>query len=176
MNTSVRAWDCYFRLEDDLVYAALFNLIYYRNDYYTAAKIMDLRELNDIPSTPQLDQIMDVIQTTRKIKAATVYGNYEEAHKHLRYGLEHYGACREIRICQLVLDVLEATDEKQYAACEQMAKELLEVYQEDDQCMKALGDIAFARGDQEEAEKYYDWVMEHSINGMLHMDIKRKRG
>lgn len=176
MNTSVRAWDCYFPLEDDLVYAALFTLIYYRNDYYTAAKILNLRELNDIPMTPQLDEIMDVIQTTRKIKAATVYGKYEEARQYLQHGMEHYGSCREIRICQLALDVLEAKDETGYAACEKRAQELLKEYPEDDQCMKALGDIAFARGNQEEAKKYYDWVMKHSINGMLHMDIKKKTG
>lgn len=176
MHSSVRAWDCYFKLEDDLVYAALFNLIYYRNDYYTAAKILNLRELNDIPSTPELDQIMDVIRTTRKIKAATIYGNYEEAEKYLRYGLEHYSACREIQISKLVLEVLQAENEAQYAACEREAQELLKRYPEDDQCMKVMGDIAYARGNQTEAGKYYDWVMKNSINGMLHLDIRKKTG
>ena len=42
--------------------------------------------------------------------------------------------------------------------------------------MKALGDIAFARGNRSEAQKYYDWVMENSINAMLHMDINTKIG
>lgn len=176
MDTSVRAWEVYFEIGDDFLYAALFNLIYNRNEYYTVAKILKLRELNGEPLTSELEEIWDIIRTTRRAKAAIIYKKYDEAREHIKYGLKRYPHCREMQICDLQIDVLEAQDEAQYQLCENKAQTLLGQYAEDDQCIKALGDIAYARGDIPQAKKHYDWVMEKSINGMLHLDIKKKMG
>ena len=59
---------------------------------------------------------------------------------------------------------------------ETLANSLLEQYPNDDLCIKALGDIAFARKDMPKAKEYYDYIMENSNNGMLHLDIKKKAG
>ncbi|MCR5667047.1 MAG: LicD family protein [Eubacterium sp.] len=174
MNSSVRSWDAYFDFPDELIEAALYNLIYYRNDYYTVAKILDLRKTAGKSMTKIMEQLWDCVLTTRKIKAQIIYGNLEEAKKWVDYGLQHYADCREIKICELNLDVQLAKTPEDIAKANQYADELLALYEGDDQCLKAKGDLAFAAGDKEKAKEYYDDLMENSINGMIHMDIRRK--
>ena len=176
LDPRLRYWDVCFRLDDDLTYAALFNLRYGRNDFYSIAKIMHLREINHRKMTDEIRSIWDVVLLYRKIRAQIIYKNYDKAAGYLKEGLALAPECREMQIQSLVLDVAAAKDEKEYLACGEKAQKLLERYPEDDRCMKALGDVAFYMGDRERAAQYYDWVNRNSRNGMLHLDIKKKMG
>ena len=163
-------------MDDDLVYAALFNLLFGRNDFYSIAKIIHLREANNLPMTKDIQFIWDVVLLYRRIRAQIIYKNFEEAARLVKEGVRIAPACREMQVQSLVVDTAMAKEELDYLNCEKKAKELLKRYPEDDRCMKALGDIALGLGEREKAMTYYDWVNENSRNGMLHLDIKKKLG
>ena len=175
-DPGLRYWDVCFKMDDDLVYAALFNLLFYRNDFYSIAKIMHLREVNHLPMTKDIRFIWDVVLLYRKIRAQIIYKNYEEAARFVEEGLAMAPACREMQIQSLVLDTAVAKTREDFLNCKKKAQDLLERYPEDDRCMKALGDIALGLGEPDKAVTYYDWVNENSRNGMLHLDIKKKMG
>lgn len=174
MNSTVRYYRYYFDIGDELLYAALYHLIYGREDYYSAAKILELRQRTNEPLPESIKDLWNIILTSRKVKAETIYGNYEKARRILTQGREKYPKVRDLAVCEMNLDVLEASCEEDYRKCENEIQTLLNRHPDDDQCIKARGDIALKRGDLKEAQKNYDWVNEHSLNGMLHMDIKRK--
>lgn len=175
LNPSVRYWEILFDLDDDLLYAAVFNLIYGRNDLNSFSKIMKLLEANNVKPPERVAELWQLVLTARRVKAEIIYKNYELANRLLSEGLESFPCSEELRIFRLVLDVLTAGTEEELAKAEKLAKELLQEYPDNDKCIKALGDIAFLRKDYEQAEKRYDWVMKNSRNGMLHLDIKKKR-
>lgn len=176
MDPGLRYWNVVFRMDDGLVYAALFNLLFGRNDFYSIAKIIHLREANNLPMTKGIRHIWDVVLLYRKIRAQIIYKNYEEAARLVKEGLAMAPACKEMQVQSLVVDVAMAKEEADFLSCRRKAQELLKRYPEDDRCMKALGDIALRLGDKEKAATYYDWVNENSRNGMLHLDIKKKMG
>jgi lipopolysaccharide cholinephosphotransferase len=176
MNKSVRSWVVYFDIGNELLYAAIYNLIYYRNDFYSVAKILNLRELNGIPMTLEIQELWNIVLIIRKVKAETIYGHYKLARDFLNDGLNRYADSVELQLCKLNLDVIEAKSSEELQECENTANDLLEKYPNNDQCMKYLGDIYYKRQELQKADEYYKWVMENSQNGMLHLDIRRKRG
>ncbi len=173
LDKSVRYWEVYFDIGDELLYPALFNLFYGRNDYYSIAKIIHLREVNNIPLTGKIKDIWNAVLLIRKIRAELIYKNYKQAKKYVDEAIETVPDCIEIQIQKAALEVALASDEEAYKNCEEMLNVILKRVPEDDQCMKLLGDLAWKRQDREKAEKYHTWVLKNSRNGMLHLDIKK---
>ncbi len=174
LNGSVRYWESYLDIGDDLLYSALFNLIYYRYDFSSVAKILELRMLQDISLSSELQNMYELIILIRRVKAEIQYENFEEADKLLTQGLKKYPQCKMLLMDRLTLDTLLAINEEDYRHCEQEANHLLELYPDDDQGIKALGDIAWARENYIVADKYYNWLIEHSNNGIIQLDIRKK--
>lgn len=175
LHKEVLYWEAYIDIGDELVYAALITLFYYRRNYSAVLNILEMRRINKDKLDGRWEELYELIQKIRKIKADIYYGNYPTADELLKWGLGKYPYCHSLRVDRLFLDVLMAENEADLIRCEQAAKELLDVYADDEQCQKALGDIAYKREDYEESEKYYSWIMEHSSNGMYHLDIRKKR-
>ncbi len=175
LNPSVRYWEILFDIDDDLLYGAVFNLVYNRNDLNSFNKIMKLINENKVTPPKKVMQLWELVLIARKVKAEVIYKNYDVAEKLLSDGLEKFPCSKELKIFRLILNVLTADGEKELANAEIMANNLLTEYPKNDMCIKALGDIAYFRGNYEEAEKHYSLVMKNSFNGMLHLDIKKKR-
>ena len=176
LNSSVRYWEVYVDITEELFYAAMFNLVYGRNNFTAVSKIMKIREANGVKNTAEVTKLWNLILTSRKIKAQIIYENYEDAKKLISDGLALYPHSKEIKVYNLIVKTLTAENEEDLSNAETLANSLLEQYPNDDLCIKALGDIAFARKDMPKAKEYYDYIMENSNNGMLHLDIKKKAG
>lgn len=172
-----KVWEGYVEIGDDLVEAALYALFYHKNDYATAVKIMKIREANRLPDTEMIASFKDMVKRVRKVKALQIYKDYEEGIREAEEGLAVYPDCRELLIRKEMMRLqLAEGDADEIKKIETNIRSLLKRYPEDDLCIKTLGDIAWIRGDKEEADKNYDWVMKNSLNGMLHLDITKKRG
>ena len=171
-----KVWEGYVDIGDDLVEAALFALFYHKNDYRSAMKIMNIREINQHPDTDRIRAFKDMVIRVRKVKAEQIYGHYENGIALAEEGLGLYPDCRELLIRKEMMKLeMAGKDEDKIGEVEGRIRDLLERFPEDDLCMKTLGDIAWLRGNKEEADKYYDWVMKKSLNGLLHLDITKKR-
>lgn len=175
LNKFVREWDVYFDIGDELLYAALYILIYYRADFSSAAKILNLRQINRLPLTDEMQNLSELITIIREIDAAIVYKEYDKAEKYLEEGLANYPDCKQIQIFELILKTEAAKSDEQLLECEQLANDLLKRYPKNDYCKKALGDIFSKRGDKKKANEHYKWVLKNSANGMLHLDIKKRQ-
>lgn len=174
LDHSTKYWKYYFDIGDDLLYCALFNLIYNRNDIASAAKIISLREYNGFKIDGKIGELQSLIISVRRVKAQLVYKNYKEAQGLVCGALQRYPHCRELAAYKLMLDIISANSSGDLDACEQYALALLEKYPGFDKYIKALGDIALARKDFDEAEKQYNHLLKNSKNGMILLDIKKK--
>jgi tetratricopeptide (TPR) repeat protein len=136
---------------------------------------MKLLDANNVTPPNAVTDLWELVLTSRKVKAEIVYNNYDLAEELLTKGLAQFPYSKELKIFRLILDALTAKSEEQLSKAEALANSLLEEYPDNDKCIKALGDIAYNRGNFDEAEKHYKWIMKNSPNGMLHLDIKKKR-
>ena len=173
LDSSVRYWESYFDIGEDLFYAAMFNLIYTHNDFTSVSKIMKLRDIAGVEMNDRLFDLWNIIITSRKIKAAMVYKDYDKAEPLIYEALEKYPHCKELKLYKLEIMTVRAETEDEYMTARAYAKELLEEYPGNDRCIKCRGDIALALGNKENALKYYNKVMKKSRNGMLHLEIKK---
>lgn len=171
LNSSVRYWEDYFDIGEDKFYAALFNLIYGHNDFTRAAKLMKLREANQIVSDDKLAALWQLVLDARAVKAAIVYKDYEKAQSLCAAAIEKYPYCKELELLNLdIKNALEKDDTKE------LAKALKEKYPENDRVYKVIGDVFYREGDKEKAKKYYKFVRKNSRDGMLLLDISKKWG
>lgn len=174
MDTSVRYYEYYMDIGDDLLYALVFGLIYGKEDFYTVAKLLELYQKAGHTLTPELGDLWNIILTSRRVKAETIYGHTDTAWEAVSEGRQKYPYVRDLMLCELTLMVIMASDEQAYAECDRRADELMKGYPSDDHCMKAKGDIALKRGHRDEAMQYYRPVLENSLNGELVIQIKRE--
>lgn len=172
LNSSFRYWESYIDIGKDNFYAAIFNLIYNRCNFTAVSKIMKVYKANGHKLDERLSGLWDIILKAREIKAQMVYKNYDKAEALINEAIKKYPYCKEIRLFDMEIKVIR----NKLDEAKNLIDKLLEEYPGDDRCKKALGDIAYLNGDMETADKYYDDVMKNSKNGLLHLDIRKKRG
>lgn len=175
LDASVRYWECYLDIGEDLFYAAMFNLIYTHNDFTRAGKLMKVREAACVPMNERLKDLWNVVLVSRDIKAAMVYKDYNKAEPLIYDALKKYPHCKNLKLFKLELITAKAETEEEYKNAQAYADELLSQYPCNYRCIKCCGDISLALGDRENAEMCYDKVMKNSKNGLLHLEIKKTR-
>lgn len=172
LHPSFRYWESLIDIGEENFYAAIFNMIYYRSNFTAASKILKVYKANGKELSDKLNELWQVVLTAREIKAQMVYKNYDKANELIKDAVEKYPYQKEIRLFNMEISVIN----KEFDKAEKLIGELLVEYPGDDRCKKALGDIAFSNGDTETADKYYDDILKNSNNGLLHLDIRKKRG
>lgn len=172
LKPSVRYWENYLDIGDDYFYAAIFNLIYTRNNFTAANKILKVREENGFEPDDKFKELWNVVLTARKIKALMLYKKYDEAEKLIDEAVEKYPYCKEFEIYNAEIKVAK----NKFDEAEKLLNELIKKYPDNFRLKKALGDIAFSKKDMDTADKYYDDIMKNSNDGLLHLDIRKKRG
>ncbi len=170
--TSFRYWENYIDIGDDNLYAAIFNLIYYRNDFTSANKILKVYQDAGNKVEGKLAELWQVVVKAREIKAQMLYKNYDKAEALINEAVKEYPYCKDIKLYNMEIKVIR----KEFDEAKSLIEKLLCEYPDNDRCKKALGDIAYYNDDMETAEKYYKDIMKNSRDGLLHLDIRKKRG
>ena len=169
LQFSVRYWECLLDIGDDYFYAAIFNMLYNRNDFTAASKIMKLYDISGKPKPERLTALWQLVLDSREIKAAMVYKEYDKAEKLIAAAVEKYPCSKEIELYNLEIKTV-----KQDPSAQTLAEKLIAKYPDNDRIDKAFGDIAYLKGDKETAEKYYAKVKKETADGMILLDIKKK--
>jgi lipopolysaccharide cholinephosphotransferase len=170
MHSSVRSWNLYTPVDDDIFELAVYIMLYYKNDFNGARKMFNLRIENGYDLTPTLKTYLDALDSISDFKKFYFYKDFENAGKILDHAMQNYPEIKEIKLSQL--EYLCAVGE--YDKAGELCEKLLSEYPGNDACEKALGDIAYDKKDYEEAKKHYDFVMENSANGFYHLDIRKR--
>lgn len=172
LNSSVRYWESCFDIGEDNFYAAMFNLIYNRNNFTAANKLLKVRKANGYKPDDRMKELWNVVLTAREIKAAMVYKDFDKADKLIEEAVKKYPFSKEIKLFNMEIKVVKNELEE----AEKLVNALITEYPDNDRCKKAIGDIAFIKGDTQTADKYYGDIMKNSRDGLLHLDIRKKRG
>ncbi len=172
LNPSVRYWENLIDIGNDNFYAAMYNMIYNRNNFTAASKILKVYKANGLELDERMQKLWNVVLKAREIKAQMVYKNYEKAEELIKEAVEKYPYSKEVKLYNMEINVIN----KDFDTAKKLIDEIKADDPDNDRCKKALGDIAFFNGDKETADKYYDDVMKNSNNGLLHLDIRKKRG
>lgn len=172
LDSSFRYWESYIDIGEDNLYAAIFNLIYNRCNFTAVGKILKVYKANGFELDDKLSQLWNIILTYRDIKAQMVYKNYDKAEKLINEAIKKYPYCKEIRLFNMEMKVIR----NELDTAKKLIDEIFNDYPDDERCKKALGDIALLNGDKETADKYYDEVSKSSHDGLLLLDIRKKRG
>lgn len=172
LDSSVRYWENEFDIGEDNFYAAMYNMIYNRNSFTAANKLLKVRLANGYKMDERMNKLWAVVLKAREIKAALVYKDYEKARKLVDEAVEKYPYSKEIQVYNIKINVVE----KNYDVAENLIAEYNKNNPEDDRVKKAVADIAYYKGDKETADKLYDELMKTTSNGMIMLDIRKKRG
>ncbi len=192
LNPTVRSWKTAMDLGDDLEYAALFNLAYNRGDMNSINKFVRLWRENNIALSPKMEEIWQLVQAVRKVKAQMVYGNPDEALDLAEKGLAVYPHSRDLLLYKLALLAQKAEDQEE---CSRLCSQALSLYwkgmgdgfeeegkdpltegdftgKNEDFCLKIIADLYWKLGQKDKALVYYRRIMDSSLNGMLQHEIK----
>ena len=101
LDASVRSWKVAMNLGDRLEYAALFNLAYNRGDLNSINKIIRLWDENQIPLSPKIQEIWDLVLAVREVRARIVYGRLDEALELADASLKIYPHSRDLKLYRL---------------------------------------------------------------------------
>lgn len=170
LHPSVRSWNIYCPVDDDVFELAVYLLLYLKNDFNGARKLFNSRLENGYKLTSKLETYLDALNCISDFKKYYYYKDYEKAGTILKRGLENYSSIKEIKLSELEYLTAVKDFEKAKALCDKLSAE----YPGNDVCEKALGDIAYDEKNYEEAKKHYDFIMNNSANGFYHLDIKKR--
>ena len=168
-------WKKHYDIGDGLEYAAMYILYYYLEDTSKIDKMIELREYNRLGLTQGMKEIQKALRIRRNIKKYMIYKDYPKAKENLDWCLENEPNSRNTKIWELRYHVATEEDKDTLMQWMNRAKELLEMYPDNMYIRKAQGDLYEKLGQQDEADKIYDELSESSNDGLLLLDIRKKR-
>lgn len=177
-SRSLQFWKVFVPLEDDLLYPILVKLVCCDGEYYTADKILKLRAESGRRGLPEaLSRLTDLVDICRQISIALWDDQDFEAVKHILENSRDTGFfCVDLELARLSVMLWEAEDKDAYLAVKARAEGLLEKLPNQGECMKLLADAEYELGNKETAMELYDQALEQTSNGLVCLDINRRKG
>lgn len=167
-------WYRFIELPDDVMYAALMNLILQNGSYGKVSRMMTrYREHISRDLNPGLQRIQDLFDAIFAVTSAREYGRLDEGLEALERAEAEYPDNREVRVERLRYDILTSGRTAKELHAEAAA--LLEVYPGNEDVIKADADIMWDEGHRDEAGKIYDEIYAKTRNGFTQKDIRRRR-
>ena len=160
-------------LPDDVLYVALMTLIR-RDGAYGKVYLYNQRYIEKVNRQlpPTLQDIQNLLDAVFSISSARFYGRTEDERKALEYAEAAYPDLREVRIERILLDVVSGKPADELLT---RIDDLLTMYPNHPDLIKAKGDVLWNDGDKNGAMDIYDTVYEATNNGFIRLDIERKR-
>lgn len=168
-------WYRFIDLPDDVLYTALMMLVNKNGDYGKVSRfITRYRERVSRDLTPGLNRIQKLFDDIFAISSARIYGRTEDELMALEYAEQQYPKNREVKLERLKYDII-TSDVSDAGKLERRAEELLDVYSGNVDLIKAQGDIKWLQGDKAGAMKIYDSIYDNTNDGLIRLDIEKKR-
>lgn len=177
-SRSLRFWKVFIPLEDELLYPILVKLVCCDGEYYTADKILALRaESGRSAMSEELSRLTELIDSCRQISIALWDEQDFGAVKRILDNSSDTGFfCVDLELARLSVMVHQAEDTDAYQKVKKQAQRLLEKLPNQGECMKLLADAEYELGNKETAMELYDQALEQTSNGLVCLDINRRKG
>lgn len=173
--TYCKRWPIVIDLPEEQLYCAVMNLIYARDDIAKAGWIINayMAEISgELPG--MVKNIKTLLDSIFVARAALDYGEYERGWKAINDGLALYPDNWDLKMHQLSYEANLWPLEREPELMNHIAR-LEEEYPDCVEISKARGDFLWRKGSIEEALSIYDSIFDKTLDGMLKLDITRKR-
>ena len=150
------------------------NLACGRGDYGKVSGFIQRYTERNGASTPALDKVQKMMDAIFAVSSARIYGRTEDERKALEYAESQYPTNREVRLERLKYDII-ASDGSDTADLMKKAEALLKEYPGNVDIIKSTGDIRWLEGDKAAAMKIYDSIYDGTNDGLIRLDIEKKR-
>lgn len=174
-------WRVFVPLEDELLYPILAKMVCYDGKYYDAEKILKLREESGRGAlTSDLLRLRELIEVCRQISVflwdKEDFDSAESLLKETK-NMECCGErfCIDLKLCDFYISFRNAKTKEQLLELRENVTHLLAEMPEQGECMKVLGDIEFLLGNKWRAKKLYEHASEQMNNGLLLLEIAKRR-
>ena len=168
-------WPEIVEMREDAIYTAIMILINDRGDYGKASWLLRSYKEN-IHNVPEsLNKIQELLDCVFYARSRFDYGEYEKGSRFIRNGLAMFPNNRELRIWDLRYRV-QLSEENDSTLLMHEADKLALEFPDSEYPTKIKGDILWKKGAKDDAMKLYESIYESSRDGMLRLDVERKRG
>lgn len=171
-------WKVFVPLDDEMLIPVLNKLVCYDGKYYSADKIIQLREnyrkdgLNE-----KFTGINNLIKYCRELSIAHWDKNDFELLNDILKDKGNFNNqfCVDILLAECYSMIHFAQNKEEYIAARQKICEILDRIPSHGESIKLLGDVEIGLGNISEALKYYSQAEELTRNGLVLLDIQKKR-
>ncbi|MBQ4596074.1 MAG: Hsp70 family protein, partial [Firmicutes bacterium] len=172
-------WGAFIPIEDDLLYTYINKAMRYDGQYYKTNKFLRLRAAEKkAPLSAEIESMRPVIDICRKLSIALWDDrDFDSIEKIINTEIEgkNYGFCIDFELAKLYLKMHKAEGEDDYDAVKTEIEKILKLIPDQGECIKLLGDIAYLKGSLKEAAGYYEKAENITTNGLLLLDIRKKK-
>lgn len=175
----VSYWGAFIPIDDELLYPYLKKLICFDGEYYKANKLINLRTTSvKKPLSEELNSLRPLIDVCRSLSVA-LWDKQDMAELKNIINAEikekEYGFCIDFELAELYLRMYEASCSEDYEEIRKDVQAILDVSPKQGECMKLLGDIEYETGNIDNAMSYYNEAETLTSNGLLLLDIRKKK-
>ena len=178
-SQAFRYWKVFVDINDELLYPILKKLICYDGEYYNADKILNLRNMfNQTSLNDNLKKLRELIEFCRKLSIAVWdEKNLERAESLINdYSLLEYNPfCIDVELIKLKISIEKNNSIEEYHKIKTEALKLLRMIREQGECLKLIGDIEYLLGNSTKALNYYKKAELFTHNGLVLLDIRKRR-
>ncbi len=169
-------WRSLFRIGGDLLYAALYHLLYNRHERKAVEKLFRLMAQNRYPLTEPLKSIQSVCDHIWLLKKHILLKNAEAAGDAARWCMQapYVKDFPEVQELLLQYRYLTAGSEEDREALGRTVAEKLQAQPDNMYYRKISADLAFDAGNRDSAEIIYRQLQETANDGMLLLDIRHR--
>lgn len=172
-------WRVRIHLDDELLYPYLKKVLCYDGKYYTANKLLGMRENNSKePLSVELNSLKPLINICRKLSVA-LWDNQDMEQLDVIIRTEIDGKisefCIDFELAKLYVKMHKASCGEDYLNIIPDVEAVLKILPNQGECIKLLGDIEYVTDNQAKAMAFYEKAEQLTSNGLLLLDIKKKK-
>ena len=178
-GNSTAYWRSYIPLDDEVLYPYLKKSLCFDGQYYKSNKLLGMREANDnTPISADLQSLKPFIGICRSLSIALWdkqdMDQLEEIiNTQIEGKIDEF--CIDFELAKLYVKMHKAESKEDYLRIRPDVEAVLQVIPQQGESIKLLGDIEWAAGDRAKAVEYYGKAQDLTSNGLLLLDIQKKK-
>ena len=172
-STKYRKWDVFVDIGDHYLYIACYNLIYFRGQYYDAAKILNMRAKQNREMSPQLLELIKLIEHIEKMYYVMDFEGIEGVREQItKYDGE---PLLDFCLAEVMLLYHDANDEESINRLISKVKEYILIFPYNWDFTYYLALAFRKKGMKKEAQDVEEMVIRYSRNGLLIKNIELEK-